>query len=431
MARDDRRMTFIVVPHGGRDLSTRSFEISYRRLRMSAAVAAGGRPRLGGDGGVLGLGGGAGGARARARAADRRRCEQEQARVVQLADALRRLEAQYEQVRQMLGADEPHQRRGLPAARGQRDGAVAGRSDPRTRPPPAPRPPPGEAAGPQPTAQPWRCSASPTSAPRANGAPSRCAWGRRERDLHHRGGDAHRGRHRHRRHGPRRGPDQGDHPRRQGGGAREGGGGRRRHLHPGRRDRRPGHRDPRRGEPAGAAEHLRRGRLRPRPRRAPAARRGRPLQRPDRDDRRTGGRCVCAGGARSGQPAPPRCRPFSTDVLHSPASAGRQPFDPFCHFHRILPHVFHGSFPQPVDFLPACPCGWTSSASTWTSTCGSARCPITRRRSNGLQVENWGEVRADRGGGGRGAGHHRRGGRQGRGPAPACTTASSGTGTSR
>ena len=27
-------MTFIVVPHGGRDLSTRSFEISYRRLRV-------------------------------------------------------------------------------------------------------------------------------------------------------------------------------------------------------------------------------------------------------------------------------------------------------------------------------------------------------------------------------------------------------------
>ena len=33
--------------------------------------------------------------------------EQEQARVVQLADALRRLEAQYQQVREMLGADQP------------------------------------------------------------------------------------------------------------------------------------------------------------------------------------------------------------------------------------------------------------------------------------------------------------------------------------
>ncbi|HET7321624.1 MAG TPA: hypothetical protein VFI96_03945, partial [Longimicrobiaceae bacterium] len=27
-------MTFIVVPHGGRDLGTRSFEVSYRRLRL-------------------------------------------------------------------------------------------------------------------------------------------------------------------------------------------------------------------------------------------------------------------------------------------------------------------------------------------------------------------------------------------------------------
>src|SRR3712207_4627821 len=32
--RDDRRMTFIVVPHAGtRDLTTRSYEISYRSLR--------------------------------------------------------------------------------------------------------------------------------------------------------------------------------------------------------------------------------------------------------------------------------------------------------------------------------------------------------------------------------------------------------------
>src|SRR5215207_7328194 len=40
MPRDERRMTFVVVPHGGSgDLSTRSYEISYRRLRM--AVIAG------------------------------------------------------------------------------------------------------------------------------------------------------------------------------------------------------------------------------------------------------------------------------------------------------------------------------------------------------------------------------------------------------
>lgn len=39
-ARDDARMTFIVIPHGKGDLSTRSFEISYRRLRMAAVGGA-------------------------------------------------------------------------------------------------------------------------------------------------------------------------------------------------------------------------------------------------------------------------------------------------------------------------------------------------------------------------------------------------------
>lgn len=35
MARDDRRMTFIVIPHGGfADMSTRSWELSYRKLRV-------------------------------------------------------------------------------------------------------------------------------------------------------------------------------------------------------------------------------------------------------------------------------------------------------------------------------------------------------------------------------------------------------------
>jgi hypothetical protein len=41
MPRDERRMTFVVVPHGGSgDLSTRSYEISYRTLRL--AVIGGG-----------------------------------------------------------------------------------------------------------------------------------------------------------------------------------------------------------------------------------------------------------------------------------------------------------------------------------------------------------------------------------------------------
>lgn len=40
MPRDERRMTFVVVPHGGSgDLSTRSYEISYRRLRLALYAA--------------------------------------------------------------------------------------------------------------------------------------------------------------------------------------------------------------------------------------------------------------------------------------------------------------------------------------------------------------------------------------------------------
>ena len=99
-------MTFIVVPHGGRDLSTRSFEISYRRLRVVGTLllvallvwagmalswlwVASQAARVPGLERQIGM------------------LEQEQARVVQLADALRRLEAQYQQVRQILGADRP------------------------------------------------------------------------------------------------------------------------------------------------------------------------------------------------------------------------------------------------------------------------------------------------------------------------------------
>jgi hypothetical protein len=37
--RDERSMTFVVIPHGGSsDLSTRSYEISYRRLRALAVT---------------------------------------------------------------------------------------------------------------------------------------------------------------------------------------------------------------------------------------------------------------------------------------------------------------------------------------------------------------------------------------------------------
>lgn len=106
MPRDERRMTFIIVPHGGRDLSTRSFEISYRRLRLAGlllllaavvwlAMAASWVFVASQAARVPGL------------RAEVTRLEEEQARVGQLADALRRLEAQYNQVREMLGASRP------------------------------------------------------------------------------------------------------------------------------------------------------------------------------------------------------------------------------------------------------------------------------------------------------------------------------------
>jgi murein DD-endopeptidase MepM/ murein hydrolase activator NlpD len=104
MSRDERRMTFIVVPSGGNDLGTRSFEISYRRLRVAGLV-------------VLALlvtwAGMAASwwymAAQAARVPGLKEqivvLEGERERVTQLAEALGRLERQYEQVRSMLGAD--------------------------------------------------------------------------------------------------------------------------------------------------------------------------------------------------------------------------------------------------------------------------------------------------------------------------------------
>ena len=106
MARDERRMTFIVVPHGGQDLSTRSFEISYRRVRlvgMLLLVAV-----------ILFFAMAASWIFVSAQAArvpmlqrEVTRLQTENAQIGQLADALRRLEAQYQQVRAMLGAEDP------------------------------------------------------------------------------------------------------------------------------------------------------------------------------------------------------------------------------------------------------------------------------------------------------------------------------------
>jgi murein DD-endopeptidase MepM/ murein hydrolase activator NlpD len=104
--REERRMTFIVVPHGGRDLSTRSFEVSYRRLRavgvvfLLVVVAW-----LGMTASWLYVGTQA--ARVPGLQREVTRLEAEREQVQELAQALRRLEGQYTQVRELLGANRP------------------------------------------------------------------------------------------------------------------------------------------------------------------------------------------------------------------------------------------------------------------------------------------------------------------------------------
>lgn len=112
MARDERRMTFIVVPHGGRDLSTRSFEVSYRRLRLAGLVLLlGAAAWIGMAVSWVWVSGQA--VRVPGLQAEVARLEEQQERVVELAEALRRLEAQYSQVRRMLGADRPDDPEGV------------------------------------------------------------------------------------------------------------------------------------------------------------------------------------------------------------------------------------------------------------------------------------------------------------------------------
>lgn len=103
MPRDERRMTFIVVPHGGGGLSTRSFEISYRRLRVAALVAAAAVVIW-----AVSMAAWVVVAAQAARVPGLQRevaeLQQERVRVQQLAAVLARMERQYEQVRMMLGA---------------------------------------------------------------------------------------------------------------------------------------------------------------------------------------------------------------------------------------------------------------------------------------------------------------------------------------
>lgn len=102
MARDERRMTFIVVPHGGGDLSTRSFEVSYRRLRVVAVVL--GIAFLLWAGTVVSWWWvAAQAARVPGLQAEIAELQKDRLRVEQLARVIARMEAQYEQVRAMLG----------------------------------------------------------------------------------------------------------------------------------------------------------------------------------------------------------------------------------------------------------------------------------------------------------------------------------------
>ncbi len=101
---DHRHLTFIVVPHA--DLETRSFTVSYGRLKVLFA-------------GVVTLllifvvvvstwwYVAAQAARANSLQAEVQRLESERDKVARLARELEQVEAQYEHVRQLLGADAP------------------------------------------------------------------------------------------------------------------------------------------------------------------------------------------------------------------------------------------------------------------------------------------------------------------------------------
>lgn len=102
-AAEDRRMTFIVVPHGGgTDLTTRTYELSYRRLRLLKFAAIGLGVAL-----LLMMGSwfylAAQATRAQMLQRDVRRLEGEVAEVDQLRRRLVEMEARYAQITRLLG----------------------------------------------------------------------------------------------------------------------------------------------------------------------------------------------------------------------------------------------------------------------------------------------------------------------------------------
>jgi murein DD-endopeptidase MepM/ murein hydrolase activator NlpD len=104
MARDDREMTFIVIPHGRDVASTRSYEVSYRRLKVvlgGAAVLA--LALLVMAGSWFWLAGQA--ARVPGLSSEVRELRRDRQRMEELARTLNQLNAEYTKVRAMLGAD--------------------------------------------------------------------------------------------------------------------------------------------------------------------------------------------------------------------------------------------------------------------------------------------------------------------------------------
>ena len=97
-------MTFIVIPHGQGDLSTRSFEVSYRRLRVAAVLVAVTAAAF------LGMMlswwyVAAQAARVPGLQREIAALQRDRLRVEQLSRVVARMEQQYNQVRIMLGAD--------------------------------------------------------------------------------------------------------------------------------------------------------------------------------------------------------------------------------------------------------------------------------------------------------------------------------------
>lgn len=126
--RDVRRLTFVIIPHGG---STRSYELSYRTLRIGASVAA--------FAGLLLLAllvswAWVAGQAARVPVLQREiaTLRGEAARVEQLSRMVARLEAQYRQVRALLGTDAPRDALSAPPA--QADSAASRADSSRTAP---------------------------------------------------------------------------------------------------------------------------------------------------------------------------------------------------------------------------------------------------------------------------------------------------------